>query len=342
MKNLCLLAVLVLFAGTVHAAPKTLEIYFIDVEGGASTLIVTPQGESILIDSGYPEERDAERILHVAKDVAGLTQIDHYLTTHWHRDHVGGITLLAKLLPIKNFYDHGFPAKPENDAAAALIEAYKVASENKSLAVNAGDEIKLRGDKSFPQLRFRILAANQTVVGESPGSPQIIPCGDNFKPIDEDKTDNANSLGMLLTFGSFRFFDGGDLTWNIENKLACPKNLIGPVDLFQVNHHGAGNSNNPAMVRALMPRVAVIDNGPRKGADPKTYATLRSVREIEAIYQLHKNVLSTPNDNTASTFTANDDENCKGEFIKVSVNPNGRSYRVEIPSKNLSSTYMVR
>jgi len=341
MKRVALLiALIALVTSVIQAAPKTLDIYFIDVEGGAATLIVTPQGESVLIDSGFPEDRDAQRILHVAKDVAGLTQIDHYLTTHWHRDHVGGITLLAKLIPVKNYYDHGFPVKPENDAAAALIEAYKTTSENKSKALNAGDEIKLRGT-SLP-LRFRILAANQTVVGEAAGSPQIKPCGDDFKPIDEDKTDNANSLGMILTYGPFRFFDGGDLTWNVENKLVCPKNLIGAVDVWQVNHHGAPNSNNPALVRALKPRVAVIDNGPRKGADPKTYATLRSVHEIEAIYQLHKNVTSSPNDNVASSYTANDEEKCQGEFIKVSVSANGRSYKVEIPSKNLNSTYAVR
>jgi competence protein ComEC len=122
----------------------------------------------------------------------------------------------------------------------------------------------------------------------------------------------------------------------------CPKDLIGPVDLFQVNHHGANNSNNPAMVRALKPRVAIIDNGPRKGAEPKTYATLKSVREIEAIYQLHKNVVTTWNDNTAATFIANDEEECQGAFIKVSVNANGRSYRVEIPSKKIGTTYQVR
>jgi beta-lactamase superfamily II metal-dependent hydrolase len=341
-KVLLAIAIVLIFTSITQAAPRTLDIYFIDVEGGASTLIVTPLGESILIDSGFPEERDAQRILHVAKDVAGLTQIDHYLTTHWHRDHVGGSTLLAKLLPIKNFYDHGFPATPENDQIAQLIAAYKTVSDNKSLALKAGDEIKLRGDRFMPQLRFRILAANATVVGEDSGAPQIKPCGDDFKPIDEDKTDNANSLGMILTYGEFRFFDGGDLTWNVENKLVCPKNLVGPVDLFQVNHHGAPNSNNPALVRALKPRVAVIDNGPRKGGDPKTYATLKSVKEIEAIYQLHKNTVSSWNDNTAATFIANVDEKCEGDFIKVSVSPNSRSYKVEIPSKNLSSTYQVR
>jgi competence protein ComEC len=341
-KTILLLSILILPLTLTHATNRTLDIYFIDVEGGASTLIVTPLGESMLIDSGFAEDRDAQRILHVAKDVAGLRQIDHYITTHWHRDHVGGVTLLAKIFPIVNYYDHGLPVTQGNDIPAQLLDAYKSVSDGKSIALKAGDEIKFLSDKSTPRLRFRILAANALVVGEEAGSPQIKQCGDDFKPIEEDKTDNANSLGMILTYGPFRFFNGGDLTWNVENKLVCPKDLVGPVDLFQVNHHGVANSNNPALIRALKPRVAVIDNGPRKGADPKTFATLKSVPDIEAIYQLHKNVVSTWNDNTASTFIANDDEKCQGEFIKVAVNPNGRSYRVEIPSKKISTNYSVR
>src|SRR4030095_6480959 len=257
------------------------------------------------------------------------------ITTHWHRDHVGGVTLLSNLIPVKNYYDHGLPTAPAADIPPQLIEAYRTVSAGKSIALNAGDEIRFLGDRSVPRLRFRILAANATVVGEEKGAPQIKQCGADFKPIEEDKTDNAKSLGMMLTYGGFRFFNGGDLTWNVENKLVCPKDLVGPGELFPVNHHGAGNTNNPTLVRVLKPRVAIIDNGPRKGGDPKTFATLKSVPEIEAIYQLHKNVVSSWNDNTASTYIANDDEKCQGEFIKVSVNPNGRSYRVEIPSKKI-------
>ena len=343
MKSYLLAFVALLFVSfPLQAASRTLDIYFIDVEGGAATLIVTPLRESMLIDSGFPEDRDAQRILHVAKDVAGLTQIDHYITTHWHRDHVGGIPLLAKLIPVKNYYDHGLPTAAADDINAQQIEAYKTVSEGKSIALRAGDEIKFLVDRSTPRLRFRIVASNGVVVGEEAGAPQIKTCGDDFKPIAEDKSDNAKSLGMVLNYGPFRFFDGGDLTWNVENKLACPKNLVGQVDVFQVNHHGNGNSNNPALVRALNPRVAVIDNGPRKGGDPKTFATLRSVPQIEAIYQLHRNLVSSWSDNTASTFIANDAEKCQGEFIKVAVNANGRSYRVEIPSKNIGTTYQVR
>ncbi len=340
MKTIAILFLTILCSSIAQAAPRTLDFYFIDVEGGSATLIVTPLGESMLIDSGFPEERDAQRIFHVAKNVAGLAQIDHYLTTHWHRDHVGGIGLLAKLIPVTNFYDHGLPTAPAPDINQQYIEAYTQVSGGKSIALHAGDEIKFLSKGMLP-IRFRILASNGGVVGEEANAPQIKQCGDDFKPIDEDKTDNAKSLAMMLQFGRFIYFNGGDLTWNVENKLVCPKDLLGPVDLFQVNHHGAGNSNSPAMVRALRPRVAVINNGPRKGGAAKTYATMRTNPETD-VFQLHKNVLSSWNDNTSSTYIANDEEKCQGEFIKVSVAPNGRKYRVEIPGKKLAYDYQVR
>lgn len=328
---------------TMQAAPKTLDIYFIDVEGGAATLIVTPLGESLLVDSGFPGERDAGRIAHVARDIAGLVQIDFYITTHWHRDHVGGIPQLSKLIPVRNYYDHGLPATITPDIQAELIEAYRQTVQGRSVALKPGDEIKVqKSPRSLPPLQIRVLAANGIVLGEQPGAPQIKPCGPNFQAQPEDKTDNVNSVGILLSFGRFKFFDGGDLTWNIEDRLVCPKNLIGSVDVYQVDHHGTDPSNNPSLVRALKPRVAIIDNGPRKGADARPFATLKSVPEIEAIYQLHRNVRTTEKDNAPPDFVANDEEACHGEFIKLSVNPDGKNYIVSIPAKKISRNYRVR
>ena len=334
---------LILRPVTSQAAPKTLDIYFIDVEGGAATLIVTPLGESLLVDSGFPGERDAGRIAHVARDIAHLVQIDHYITTHWHRDHVGGIPQLSKLIPVRNYYDHGLPATITPDIQAEFIEAYRQTVQGKSVALKPGDEIKVqKSPKNLAPLQIRVLAANGIVLGEQPGAPQIKPCGPNFQPQPEDKTDNANSVGFLLSFGRFKFFDGGDLTWNIEDRLVCPKNLIGAVDVYQVDHHGTDPSNNPELVRALKPRVAIIDNGPRKGADARGFATLKSVPEIEAIYQLHRNVRTTEKENAPPDFVANDEEACQGEFIKLSVNPDGKSYSVSIPAKKISRSYRVR
>jgi beta-lactamase superfamily II metal-dependent hydrolase len=342
---ICLVAISIIcfcFASVV-AAPKTLDIYFIDVEGGAATLIVTPSGQSLLIDAGFPGDRDAGRIAHVALDVAGLKQIDHCIVTHWHRDHVGGVAPLSKLIPIKNFYDHGLPPTIASDMQVENIEAYKLTTEGKSLTLRPGDEIKLqKSSRSLPLLAVRVLAASGVVMGEQTASPQIRPCGENFQSKTEDPSDNANSIGILLTFGRFKFFDGGDLTWNIENRLACPKNIVGAVDVYQVDHHGVDSSNNPVLVMALKPQVAIIDNGAGKGADAGTFAILRQTKTIEGIYQIHRNLRTTDKDNTMAGYIANEDEQCQGNFIKVSVEPNSRSYTVSIPAKQINRHYQTR
>ncbi|MCU1266943.1 MAG: beta-lactamase domain protein [Acidobacteria bacterium] len=339
--TLTLLASLLVPTQLVRATPRTLDIYFIDVEGGAATLIVTPLGESLLIDSGFPGDRDPARIAHVARDVAGLSQIDHYVTTHWHRDHLGGIPTLARLIPVKHYYDHGLPATLTPDIQPELLEAYRQTVQNNAVVLKPGDVIKLRPPvKYLPPLQVRVLAAGGVVLGEKTASPQIRPCGPNFQAVAEDKTDNANSIGFLLSFGNFKFFDGGDLTWNVENRLVCPKNLPGPVDVYQVDHHGVDNSNNPALIRGLKPRVAIINNGPRKGGEARTFATLKA--EAEAVYQLHRNVQTTANDNAPADFVANDLEECKGDFIKLSVAADGKSYTVEIPARKISRSYRTR
>jgi beta-lactamase superfamily II metal-dependent hydrolase len=327
---------------TLHAAPKTLDIYFIDVEGGAATLIVTPGGQSLLIDTGFPGGRDAGRIAHVAL-IAGLKQIDHCVVTHWHRDHVGGVPTLAKLIPIKNYYDHGLPQTIASDLQAEFIEAYKQTTGGASVTLKPGNEIRMaRSTRHSPPLRLRVMTAAGVVLGEQSAVPQVRPCGEKFEPKAEDTSDNVNSVAILLSFGRFKFFDGGDLTWNIENRLACPQNIVGPVDVYQADHHGIDLSNNPVFVRALDPRVAVIDSGPRKGAEAATFATLKRLSSIEAIYQLHRNLRTSDKDNTMAGYIANEEETCQGNFIKLSVEPSGSSYTVSIPAKQISRRYRTR
>ncbi len=338
-----LFVALTLFCSTaLRAAPRTLDIYFIDVEGGAATLIVTPTGESLLVDSGFPGDRDAGRIAHVALEVAGLKQIDHCLVTHWHRDHEGGVPALAKLIPIKHYYDHGLPQTIAADMQAEFIEAYKQTTLGQSTTLKPGDQIRLRSPKYMPPLQVRVLAASGIVLGENPGALQTQSCGPDFQAIEDDKTDNVNSVGFLLTFGRFKFWDGGDLSWNIENRMVCPKNLVGVIDVYQADHHGTDVSNNPTLLRALNPRVAVIDNGPRKGGDARVYAMLTSLKEIEGVYQLHRNLRTTDKENTMSGYIANEEEACQGNFIKLSVEPKSKSYTVSIPAKQISRSYQTR
>ncbi|HYW69431.1 MAG TPA: MBL fold metallo-hydrolase [Pyrinomonadaceae bacterium] len=343
IKNTILLFTILFCAATVSAAPQTLDIYFIDVEGGAATLMVTPAGESLLIDTGFPGDRDAGRIAHVALEVAGLKQIDHCVITHWHQDHVGGVAALSKLIPIKHFYDHGLPATIASDMQAANIEAYKLTTQGTSITLKPGDQIPLqRSPPGAASVSARVLAAGGMVVGDKTKEPQVRPCGENFQPKPQDVSDNANSVGIVFVFGRFRFFDGGDLTWNVESRLACPKNLVGPVDVFQVDHHGTDSSNNPVLVRAIDPRVAIIDSGPRKGAETATFATLSKLGAIQGIYQLHRNLRTTDKDNTTAGYIANEEEACQGNFIKLSVASNSKSYSVSIPAKQITRQYRTR
>ena len=194
----------------------------------------------------------------------------------------------------------------------------------------------------MPPLSVRVLAAGGRVLGEISAVPQIRVCGPVFEAKPEDKTDNVNSVGVVLRFGPFKFFDGGDLTWNIENRLVCPNRVVGSVDVYQVDHHGLDISANPVLINALRPRVALINDGPRKGGEAMAFATLKSNRDIEAIYQLHRNVRTTDKNNAPPDFVANDEEACQGNFIKLSVDPTGKSYTVTIPAKQISRTYRTR
>lgn len=343
--TLCLITIglVISCASICSAAARTFDVYFIDVEGGAATLIVTPAGESVLIDTGFPGDRDSQRIAHVALEVAGLKQIDHCVITHWHRDHVGGVAPLSKLIPIKHFYDHGLPATIASDMQADNIEAYKLTTGGKSITLKPGDRIPFeRSRRGAGSVTGRVLAAGGMVLGETSREPQARPCGENFEAKPVDTSDNANSIGILFIFGRFKFFDGGDLTWNVENRLACPKNLVGPVDVYQVDHHGTDSSNNPVLVQALNPRVAIIDSGPRKGAEPLTFATLSKLQTIESIYQLHRNLRTSDRENTTSAYIANEEEACQANFIKLSVAEDSRSYTVSIPARGFSRRYLTR
>jgi beta-lactamase superfamily II metal-dependent hydrolase len=319
-----------------------LDLYFIDVEGGAATLIVTPTGESILIDSGYPDNagRDLNRILHVIRDVAGLDHLDHAAVTHWHRDHYGNHAALAAQLPIRRFWDRGIPdSLAEDPEFPARIAQYRAATQNQSTPLKAGSEFELPGG-AVP-LKIRIVAASREVIPNI-GPPN--PFADRHRPQDPDPSDNSASVSLLLAFGDFRFLCCGDLTWNMEARLVTPNNPLGQVDLFMVTHHGLPSSNNPALVLAIDPVVAVMCNGPTKGGHPQTLATLREVRSLQALYQLHRNIELPAEAQTPAEFIANSEPtvNCSGVWVLASVAGDGRSYTVQIGPEGRRREYRCR
>jgi len=340
---LAALAVLIAPIALLAEEPRRgLDIHFIDTEGGAATLIVTPADESVLIDCGNPGSRDAERIAKTAEAI-GLKAIDHLIITHWHLDHYGGVGRLSKLMPIHRYYDHGIPEKLEEDSKnfPVLIAAYKEATKGKSRTLKPGDSIPLKQVAGGPSLRLDCLCGSGEVIADKKGAAEN-PIAKAYKPKDEDKTDNARSLGFVLSYGQFRFLDLGDLTWNIEYKLVSPSDKIGLIDVYQTTHHGLDISNNPVLINTVRPRVAIFNNGPRKGGMPAVTTALRRSPEIQTIYQLHRNVLVGAAENTDPEYIANPDEKCQGEGIRLRVAADSKSYTVTVGSKRKPKKYETR
>jgi competence protein ComEC len=342
LASCCILATLALPIAA--APPKGLTIYFIDTEGGAATLIVTPAGESVLIDCGNPGKRDAERINKTARE-AGIDAIDNLLITHWHLDHYGGVAHLAELMPIRKFYDRGIPDKLDEDAKnfPILIQAYKKASAGKSITLKPGEQVPLKQAAGDPPVGLLCLCASGETMADSPQAPANPIVSENV-PQAPDPSDNARSLGFLLSYGDFRFLDLGDLTWNVEFKLVHPTNKIGKIDVYQSTHHGLEISNNPVLIKSVEPRVAVFNNGPRKGGHPNVVTALRRVPGIQAIYQMHRNLSVGASENTDPDMIANQgsSDQCTGEGIRLAVAADGKSYEVTVGSQGKPRRFETR
>jgi beta-lactamase superfamily II metal-dependent hydrolase len=334
------IALFLLAAVLAFAQPRNLEIYWIDVEGGAATLIVTPSGESLLADTGsrVPGDRDAKRIFEVAK-LAGLTKIDYVLITHFHSDHVGGVGALANLIPVGRYLDHGDSIETSNPPDAALWKAYLEASQGKRTVLKPGDKLPLKGVES------EVVIANGVPIAKplAGGGANAFCKGAQNKP--PDTTENQRSLGFVLTFGKFRFFDAGDLTWDKEMELACPTNKIGTVTLFQATHHGfnGGQSGAPAHVLALKPQVVVVNNGPRKGWDEQAWQTSTKIDGLEGIWQVHQALWDGSPHNTDPQMIANPEPTpqCNGNWIKATVRADG-TFTVKNGRNGSEKSYKAR
>ena len=329
-----------LFVAMAFGASPNLDIYWIDAEGGASTLIVAPSGASLLVDTANktPDDRDAKRIFAAAQK-AGLKKIDILLTTHFHGDHIGAMPALAKLIPIGTYMDHGESVEINRPKVAAQYKAYEEQSAGHRRILKAGDRIPLKGADIEV-----IASAGKAIDKPLKGAGQPNAACASFQPHPpEQDPDNDQSVGILLKFGKFKFIDMGDLTWNYEQKLVCPNNLIGKVDLYQTTHHSLNRSNSPQFVWAIQPRVVVMNNGPRKGGPVDVFETLRKSPGVEDIWQVHLS-LSIPKEvNTDEKMIANTEPTaeCNGNLLHVSVAPNG-SYTVTNLRNNFSKTYQAR
>jgi competence protein ComEC len=288
------IAAFALQAGQDGAAAQTrttLDIYVVDVEGGNATLFVAPSGQSLLIDTGNiaPDAavRDAGRIMLAARD-AGLTRIDHLIITHWHGDHYGGLAELAKQIPIQHFIDHG----PNVQKPAPAVDEFvnnvypKLYAGKTHTVAKPGDKIAVDG------LDIDVVAAaGATITTPLAGAGAPNPYCATYKGV-ESLGEDPMSVGIHVTFGKFRTVHLGDLTRNKEFQLMCPVNRLGTVDLFLGLHHGQSTSNSEVMIHATHPRVAIMNDGTRKGGEPETMRVVRTSPGLEDLWQLHFSLLS--------------------------------------------------
>ncbi len=323
MRSVLLAAVCSVFFLPILPAAETLDMWVIDTEGGKSVLLLSPSGQSMLIDTGFPgnNDRDTNRILEACQ-AAGVKKIDILVMTHYDLDHVNNAPSLVGKIPVALFVDHG-PAAVSDPRTTAAVKAYdELWAKAKHQVARPGDKIHFKG------VDVLVLgAAGQAIRTPLEGAGALNPACDGVQPktwgrVNEDNSENGNSVSMLLTFGKFRMLDMGDLTWNREMQMMCPNNPIGTVDLFMVNHHGNDISNSPALVNAIHARVAVMNNGPRKIGAASVVKMLRAAPGMQALYMTHWSA-NAPNDNPPDEFLANLQNSPDGKWIKVSADKNG-------------------
>jgi len=322
---LAILAITLPFAALAQStSPKStnLKVYFIDVEGGQSTLFVTPTGQSLLIDTGWPGNnfRDADRIVAAAKQ-AGLTKIDYVLLTHYHEDHAGGIPQLVARIPVGTFIDHGPNRELDHGITGRDYAEYqKILATGKyqHILAHPGDLLPIQG------IQAKVISADGDLIASPlPGAGQP----NDFCKISEtrptDQTENSRSLGVEITFGKLKLLDLGDLTWDKEMQLMCPTNRLGHVDVYIVSHHGWNQSSSPALVHAIHARVAIMDNGAKKGGSTPTLQTIAKAPGLETLWQLHFSEEGGPQNNTAEKYIANPQGTDAGHYLELTATRDG-------------------
>jgi competence protein ComEC len=305
------------------ASHKTLEIYFVDVEGGQATLFVTPENHSLLIDTGWPGNngRDADRIVAAAK-LAGISKIEYVLITHFHTDHVGGVPQLVARIPAGTFVDHGENWETSDGPTMEGWEAYQkvlATGKFKRISVKPGDVLPI------PDMRVSVVSSDGALIDKPlAGAGAKNPACSDSEKLPADETENLRSLGTLITFGKLRILDLGDLTADKEIALMCPTNNLGKVDVYIASHHGWFQSGSAALVHGIAPRLAIMDNGAKKGGSPSAWDIIKSSPHLEDLWQLHYSEAGGPAHNAPEPFIANlSGSEDTGNYLKLTASTDG-------------------
>jgi competence protein ComEC len=310
----------------------TLDIYWVDVEGGAATIIKTPEGKVLLTDAGNPGGRDSARILSLLERELGAEKIDHLIITHYHSDHTGGVAAVAAGIDVLEFIDHGESVEEGAD------QDYVELAAGRRRTVAPGDSVQLGS------VTLTIVQAHGQGISDPLGPDMENPFCEGAEPGNKDTGDeNGMSVGYLLEFGTFQFLNLGDLTWGFEHELACPINKLGEVDLFQVPRHGFEGSSPPQLIHALNPLAAVVSNGANKGNDPSTYERLLDAPDLEAVWLLHRSQANDAEHNPPESRIANLSSGASDEahFLHATVQPDGE-FTIVNSRDGYSETYRAR
>ena len=322
------------------ASAGKLKVYFIDVEGGQSTLFVTPEGQSLLVDTGWPGNngRDADRIVAAAKK-AGLSKIDYVLLTHYHVDHAGGIPQLLDRFPVGTFIDHGPNREMDKGITEkdyAVYQQILATGKYKHIQPKPGDVLPIKG------ITATVVSQDGNLIDKplpGGGAPNEFCKASEVRSADQ--TENSRSLGIEINFGKLKLLDLGDLTWDKEMQLMCPNNRLGHIDILIVSHHGWNQSSSPALIDAIHPRVAIMDNGAKKGGSIEPLKLIKSAPGLETLWQLHYSEEGGPANNTAAEYIANPQGPDAGHDLELTASKDG-AFDVTNPRTGSTKHYAAK
>lgn len=333
-----------LLAGPATARDGALQMVSIDVEGGGGTLFVTPDGKSLLIDTGNPDVSRAtgdhpssERIV-AAANALGVKKIDYLLTTHYHGDHIGGFEGLLKRIPVGTVIDHGenretkaspAPNAPEIDMKNPPPGSSEFGYRHYLELIGKRPHIVARPGQVFHiggMTVTIVMADAQPVAKPLPGAGEANPsCAGMESMANNGGEENARSTASVISWGKTRIAAFGDLTWDREKDLFCPTDRVGKVDVYLATHHGTGLSGSPAAVNALAPVVAIVGNSARKGADAERMKTIKASPRIQGVWQLHTTTVAADINGPAEMIANESTDQTKDKFfgLRLRIQKNG-------------------